>query len=366
MYSGESSEVWFYRYFAGGTALGGVKRLFSDIAEVVSPGDSVAVKVHMGEWGCTTHLRPALVRRVCDCIKDVGGRPFVTDTTTLYPFRRYTASKYLATAAFNGFSPETLQVPVVIADGEDGYDGEWVSVPRQLSDCPLERVRVAKEVVNADSMIVLSHVKGHDLSGFGGSIKNVAMGCVTKESKAAQHMANRALVDPEKCTGCGKCVEVCAYGALSVLDEKVVRDDGSCMNCGQCVVVCPEEVFAVPAGARERFQVWLAHAAAAVVGSFSGKVAFMNFVQDVTPLCDCATPSGLPVVPDVGILAARDVVAIDKASLDLIAQTTPIGAFRDIRSADVLGTIHETDSLVQIRTAEKLGLGRMAYELTSI
>jgi hypothetical protein len=170
-------------------------------------------------------------------------------------------------------------------------------------------------------------------------------------------------MDVSKCTGCGQCVEACAFKALSLLNEKVVRDEEKCLNCNSCLYVCPQDVFSLPARAKKRFQVCLAHAAAGVLSRFRSKVAFINFIQDVTPLCDCATPSGSPVVPDIGILASTDVVAIDKASLDLIAQSQPLGKFANMRSPDILGEIHGTDSLIQIRTAQELGLGSTQYQL---
>ena len=359
----DKSEVFFSPYDKSTAFLKGLRTLFSKVADVISEGDSVAVKLHMGEYGGTAYLRPPIVRRVCDLIKDAGGKPFVTDTTTLYPLGRFTASQYLATAARNGFTEESLGAPVVIADGEKGYDGEFVDIPRRVSDCSLDKIKIAREIIRADSMIVLTHLKGHELASFGGSIKNVAMGCVTKESKAAQHRVNRGVIDLSKCTGCGKCVEGCRFEALSVIDEKMVRDDEKCLNCNNCLYICPEGVFSLPPQAKERFQVYLAHSAAGVLNRFQSRVAFINFVQDVTPQCDCVTPSGLPVVPDIGILASMDVVAIDKASLDLIAQSKPLGKYAGISSADILGKIHGTDSLIQIRTAQELGLGSMEYEL---
>jgi len=363
MKTSERSEVFFFPYDEGKAFLRGLRTLFSRIANVVSTGDSVAVKVHMGEYGGSAYLRPPIVRRVCDLIKEAGAKPFVTDTTTLYPAGRFTASQYLATAAFNGLTEESLGAPVIIADGEQGYDGEWVDIPKRVSDCSLNKIKIAREIFDADSMIVLSHLKGHELSGFGGSIKNVAMGCVTKDSKAAQHRLNRGVMELSKCTGCGQCVEACAFKALSVIEEKIARDDEKCMNCNNCLYVCPEKVFSFPPQAQERFQVYLAHAAAGVLSGFRSKVAFINFIQDVTPLCDCVTPSGLPVVPDIGILASTDVVAIDKASLDLIAQSKPLGEFANVSSPDILGKINGTDSLIQVRTAQELDLGNMVYEL---
>jgi uncharacterized Fe-S center protein len=363
MKTSERSEVFFFPYDRGRAFLRGLRILFSKVANVVSAGDSVAVKVHMGEYGGSAYLRPPIVRRVCDLIKEAGGKPFVTDTTTLYPLGRFTASQYLATAARNGFTEESLGAPVVIADGEQGRNGEFVDIPRQVSDCSLAKIKIAEKIFNADSMIVLSHVKGHGLSGFGGSIKNVAMGCVIKESKAAQHRANRALIDISKCTACGQCVEACPFKALSIVEEKMVRDDEKCMDCSHCLYLCPEGVYSLPPGAKERFQVSLGHAALGVLSRFQSKVAFINFIQDVTRLCDCVTPSGSPVVPDIGILASTDVVAIDKASLDLIARSKPIGKFAKISSPDILGKINDTDSLVQIKTAQELGLGVMKYQL---
>jgi len=363
MKTGERSEVFFFPYEKNMAFLRGLRTLFSEIADAVSVGDSVAVKVHMGEYGSSAYLSPPIVHRVCDLIKEAGGKPFVTDTTTLYPARRFTASQYLATAAFNGFTEESLGAPVVIADGEQGYDGEWVYISKQIPDCSLNKIKIAREIFDADSMIVLSHLKGHELSGFGGSIKNVAMGCVTKDSKAAQHRLNRGVMELSKCTGCGQCVEVCAFKALSVIEEKIARDEEKCMNCNNCLYVCPEKVFSLPPQAQERFQVYLAHAAAGVLSHFRSKVAFINFIQDVTPLCDCVAPSGLPVVPDIGILASTEVVAIDKASLDLIAQSKPLGEFANVNSPDILGKINGTDSLIQVKTAQELDLGNMAYKL---
>jgi len=359
----ERSKVFFSPYDKSTAFLKSLRTLFSNVANVVSAGDFVAVKLHMGEYGGSTYLRPPIVRRVCDLIKEAGGKPFVTDTTTLYPMGRFTASRYLATAARNGFTEESLGAPVVIADGEKGYDGEFVDIPGRVSDCSLDKVKIAREILRADSMIVLTHLKGHELAGFGGSIKNLAMGCVTKESKAAQHRVNRGVIEISKCTGCGKCVEGCAYEALSLIDEKMVRDDQKCLNCNNCVYICPEDVFSLPPKAKERFQVYLAHTAAGVLNRFQPRAAFINFVQDITPLCDCATPSGLPVVPDIGIFSSTDMVAIDKASLDLVAQSKPLGKYAGIDSTDILGKIHNTDSLIQIRTAQELGLGSMEYLL---
>ena len=363
MKADRSSEVYFFPYDRGRAFLRGLRVLFSKVSDVISAGDSVAVKVHMGEYGGSAYLHSPIVRRACDLIKEAGGKPFVTDTTTLYPLGRFTASQYLATAARNGFTEESLGAPVVIADGEQGYDGELVSISRPVSGCSLDKIKIARKIADADSLVVLSHVKGHEQAGFGGAIKNVAMGCVTKDSKGAQHRANRAIIDISKCNGCGQCVEACRFGALSLVEEKIVRDDDECLDCSHCLFLCTEGVYSFPPGSKERFQISLAHAAVGVLGQFQSKVAFISFVQDVTRSCDCVAPSGFPVIPDIGILASRDAVAIDKASLDLISESEPLGKFAGIKSPDLLGRINDTDSLIQIRTAHELGLGNTAYEL---
>jgi len=363
MQGNDRAEVFFSPYTRNRAFLRELRALFSRVADAVSPGDSVAVKVHMGEYGGSAYLRPPVVRRVCDLIREKRGRPFVTDTTALYPGRRFTAGQYLATATFNGFTEESVGSPIVIAGGEQGYDGEWVDIPERVSGCTMDRTKLATEILNADCMIVLSHVKGHPLSGFGGAIKNVAMGCVTKESKADQHRMNRGVIDFSKCTGCGECVEACSYGAMSLPEDRMVRDEEKCMSCNHCFYLCTEGVFSLPPEARERFSVYLAHAAAGVLRRFESRVAFISFVQDVTPLCDCVAPSGLPVVPDIGILASTDAVAIDKASLDLIARARPLGKLADVATGDILGHINKTDSLIQVRTARELGMGNTEYQL---
>lgn len=189
-------QVFFFDYSKGGDVLSGMERLCreSRILDLIPRGGSVAVKVHMGELGNTTYIRPAFVRMVVDLVKRVGGKPFVTDTTTLYQGARDTQSRYLWTAAFNGFVEESIGAPIVIADGE-GRDGISVPVQGAVQGCELEVVEVATRVHQADFLLVLSHVKGHMMTGFGGAIKNLAMGCVTKETKREQHRVNSPVLE---------------------------------------------------------------------------------------------------------------------------------------------------------------------------
>lgn len=363
------SGVFFFDYLSGESALKGIEMVFAaaKLGEVIPKGGSVAVKVHMGEYGNVNYLRPVLVRKIVDLVRGSEGEPFVTDTTTLYPKRRRTAQGYLETAAGNGFTEETVGAPIVIADGEEGYDGARIPVRKRVAGCELREVEVAEAIARADAMVVVTHVKGHALAGLGGSIKNVAMGCATKPSKAAQHMLNRPVLDGSLCDGCGICAELCLYGALAMEEGLPVRDPGRCMSCSNCLFSCPQEAFRWPEGCKEGMQVYMAHTAQTVLSVFPRRrVAFLNFVQDVSSLCDCQPLAGRPIVQDVGILSSLDIVSIDKASLDLVDQAQPIPGSGSVDPPDRLGKTHKTSSLVQLETAERLGMGSLSYRLITV
>jgi uncharacterized Fe-S center protein len=359
------SKVLFLDYSREPDVLRGIDGLCnaSGILKTISKGDSVAVKLHMGELGNVTYIRPAFVRKVVDLVKERGAKPFVTDTVSLYPGARDTMSKYLSTAAFNGFVRESVAAPVVIADG-DGDEGQTVAVENAVAGCGLREVEVASGIYEADFLLVLSHVKGHMITGFGGAVKNLGMGCVTRQSKMDQHRVCPALLDDSKCDGCEGCLEACPVDALSMEGGRPQRDSEKCIYCSTCLFVCSRKALAWEEKNKERFQVYLAHAAAAVARGFKHRIGFINFVQDVTPHCDCAAPAGRALFADIGILASTDPVALDKASLDLIDKARMIGAAKAISGPDKLGKWHQVDSLVQLRTAQELGMGSTEYELS--
>ncbi len=361
------SKVFFFDYSKEGSILSGIRSLYEESAifEMIPKDGSVAIKLHMGELGNITYIRPVFVRRVVDLVKQAGGKPFITDTTALYPGARDTGSKYLSTAASNGFVEQSIGAPVVIADG-DGYDGIPAPVKRTVDGCELKDVEVATKIYEAPFLLVLSHVKGHVLAGFGGAIKNLAMGCVTKKSKSEQHRENPPLLDEAKCDGCEACIKICPVDAITLENGKPKRNSEKCICCSTCIFECPSGALFWEKSNRERFQVYLAHAASAVLHRFEGRIGFINFVQDVTPQCDCAAPAGKPVVPDIGILASLDPVAIDKASLDLIDKSPSILSPTPLTPPDILGKMHNIDSLVQLRVAQKLGLGNLEYELITL
>ncbi len=203
-------------------------------------------------------------------------------------------------------------------------------------------------------------------SGIGGAIKQLAMGCTTKRGKRAMHQATPSILDEGKCDGCELCVESCRYGALQMVDKKPVRDWEKCFYCGECLFCCPQHAWQYEEGMKERFQVSLAHGALAVCQAFpKGKIGFFNFVQDITSLCDCTSLAGKPILGDVGILASLDVVAIDKASLDL-ADKAPVLQPLNVSPPDIIGKLHGTRSTIQMEIAEELGLGSLSYQLEKI
>ena len=233
----------------------------------------MAVKLHMGELGNVTYLRPAFVRKVVDLVKKRGAKPFVTDTVSLYPGGRDTESKYLSTAAYNGFVKESVGAPIVIADG-DGNEGQAVTVEKAVEGCDLREIEVATRIHEADFLLVLSHVKGHMITGFGGAVKNLGMGCVTKRSKREQHRVCPALLDDSNCDGCEGCLEACPADALSMSGGRPQRDSERCIYCSTCLFACTRKALAWERSNKERFQVYLAHAAAAVTHGFKRKVGF--------------------------------------------------------------------------------------------
>jgi len=358
-----TSKILFFDYSKNDDVLDRIRGYFRSIVEAtVSRGDRVTVKVHMGEYGNLTYLRPPFVREFVMLVREAGGRPFVTDTTTLYPNQRFTADQYLRTAASNGFTRDSVGAPIIIADGPLGYSGVDQKLRKTVDGCEIKNIKVAKAIANSDAMVVLSHTKGHMLSGFGGAIKNLAMGCTTKEGKAAQHFANRAALNVDKCNGCGKCVGACPFDAVRIERSKHTKILSKCMSCNNCYFDCTEGALYLPEDAKTIFQINLAHAAQAVTARFrKGKITYINFLQDITKACDCCTPSGIPLTSDIGILGGEDPVAIDKASIDLIDRAP---TYREnLERNDTLGRLNGTSSLIHLKTAEKLGLGTLSYDL---
>jgi len=345
------------------------------LSKAVKTGDLVAIKIHFGEIGNEGFVSPVLARAVADAVRAAGGKPFFTDTNTLYSGSRFNAVDHLATAEAHGFVAAVCGAPVLIADGLRGTDWREIEVglPR------LRSVKIASAFLDADSMVVLSHVKGHEMAGFGGAIKNLAMGCASPAGKREQHDVT-FIVKDAKCVGCGVCAGVCPAGAIALGPSKEGRlegkkafiDQAACIGCGECSMFCRYraigldwETEIVPFCER------MAEYAFGAVKGKAGRVAYINFVKDVAPDCDCAPWSDAPVVADQGILASDDPVAIDQAAYDLVkAALVLAGSALEGKGGpgdDKFLLLHpETKPLAQLEHGERIGLGTRAYELRRV
>lgn len=322
---------------------GAIGRLFveSGFTEVFSPGDLVALKLHVGEPVNRTFIKPEYVREVVDAVQGAGGKPFLTDSTTLYRRGRFNAVDHLLTAWSNGFTSEAVGAPFVVSDGLTGESGVEVEVRDSLL---LDSIEVAQAVYEADALIALTHSTGHISAVYGGAIKNLGMGCVTKNGKRAVHYPGVPIVDEQKCVACGACAKLCPHKVIEVIGHAVV-DRSWCVACGRCVDACPNGALARGDTWQEDFLAALVDSAKAVLSTFSrDRVGFMNFLVDVTEGCDCVTQTPL-LMPDKGVLASKDIVSIEQASLDLI---------------EVL------DAGLQVDYAEKAGLRSREYSTVDV
>jgi hypothetical protein len=282
----------------------------------IEKGDTVAIKLHMGEQNNPSYLSPAIVRFFADLVKEYGGQPFVTDTTSLYRYARHTMFEYLKTAASHGFTSETMGCPVIIADGLKGQSGTVVHVE---SPNLLKEITVAQYIYDADVLVSLAHVTMHNNFPLGATLKNVAMGCTTKRSKIAMHtVGNKPVLNPKKCVKCGACIKMCPGEAYSFKKGTITVDPDKCIGCAGCVAVCEGGAIDIPWD-DGKAQTTILDGYKAVCSTFSpDKLFLFNFGINIKEVCDCVEAGLSSVVPDIGVLASRDGVALDKATDDLI------------------------------------------------
>ncbi|EFC91362.1 4Fe-4S ferredoxin iron-sulfur binding domain protein [Dethiosulfovibrio peptidovorans DSM 11002] len=314
-------------------------------------GDLTAVKLHFGERGCDGFIRPIFVRKAVDWAKEKGAKPFLTDTNTLYTGSRKNSVDHLLTAIEHGFGFEVTGAPLVIADGLRSGNFQEIPVRGEV----FSSVKIASDIRSSDSMVVLSHFKGHVMAGFGGAVKNLAMGCAPAEGKKEQHSA-RMSVDDEKCVGCGRCFRNCPVKAISMTGGKAVIDKDVCIGCGECLTVCPASAISLDWRTDVvQFHRRMAEYALGAVADKETKTVFLNFIMDVTPQCDCVPWSDASVVPDIGLAASTDPVALDKACLDMVISRAGTDPFKDLYD--------KIDSMEQLRHGEAVGLGHLDYVL---
>jgi len=327
-----------------------------------------AVKLHFGEKGNSGFIRPIFVRKVVDYIKAKGNRVFLTDTNTLYRGSREDAVTHLDTAITNGFAYSVVNTPLLIADGLRAND----EVEIDISGKHVNTAYIGMAIWKADALVSLAHFKAHELTGFGGAIKNLGMGCSSKRGKLEMHSGLAPKVKAKMCKGDKYCEIACSFNAISMVDNVAVIDREKCTGCGECLGVCPHQAINIlwKAGAQTVSEKMAEYAYAAVQGK-QGKCWYVNFVNRVTPACDCYGHSDASVVPDLGIFASIDPVALDQACYDAVCQATGLAGTalgENIESgSDKFKTLYPNiDPEAQLSHAEKIGLGSRKYELVKL
>jgi hypothetical protein len=346
----------------------GLERLLekSGVGDIVSPNELVAVKLHFGESRETGHVRPRFIRRIVAWLAKRGARPFVTDTNTLYRGSRTDTVSHLRAAAEHGFTLAAIGGPVVIADGLRGTNEIRLAVDGSF----VREAPFASDLIKADSILSVAHFTGHELTGFGGAIKNLGMGGASRAGKLDQHSTTKPYVRPN-CVACGACASWCPADAITV-SEAALIDVEKCIGCGECIAVCPEKAVGIRWNeSTDTFQRKMVEYLAAIARVKRGRIGYVNFLTDVHPVCDCYGTAKVAIVPDIGVAAAMDPVAIDQASYDLVNEA-PVAKGGELsegyrRGGDKFRDLHpDVDPTTQLRHAEEMGLGTRNYELVEI
>ena len=366
------SNVFFASLRAGfkENLLEKVGRLFrkAGLHTTLAHNDLVAVKLHVGEEGGTAYVRPDFVRVIVGEIKKAGGTPFLADTNTLYRGLRSTPVGHLDLANRHGFTLPIVGAPFIVCDGVAGQNHCTV----RIDQSHFQEAFIASDIVRADALISVAHFKLHLGAGFGGAIKNVAMGCASVAGKLAQHCTIRPRVDEKVCTACGRCINVCLPEAIRLEEKTALIDSLMCTGCGECIAACPVGAIKIKWDATSKdLQERMVEYLYAVVKDKGAKMGYLNFLTQITPGCDCMPFSDAPIVPDIGILASQDPIAIDQASIDLVNQSEGsqnTALRKNLRSGEdkVRAVYDEIDWEVQLRYGEQLGLGTRAYRLVTL
>ncbi len=372
----EKAKVYFTDFrtpYGGDTMPGKLKKLIrkAGIAQLNLEGQFVAIKIHFGELGNVSYLRPNYARAVVDVVKKLGGKPFLTDCNTLYPGSRKNALEHLYCAWENGFTPLTVGCPILIGDGLKGTDD--IEVPVRGGEY-VKNAKIGRAVMDADVIISMTHFKGHETTGFGGALKNLGMGCGSRAGKKEQHNNGKAYVQQEICRGCRRCMRECANDGLVFDPEtrKMHVDKEHCVGCGRCVGACNFDAidFEDPTS-NQMLNYRIAEYAKAVV---DGRPQFhISLVMDISPNCDCHVENDAPILPDVGMFASFDPLALDQACVDACMKCEPLPNsqlgehMRDPHFVDhhdhFTNSTPESEWQSCLSHAEKIGLGTRDYEL---
>ena len=371
----EISKVYFtdFRARLGEGLPTKLKRLMkkAGFASMDMEGKFVAIKIHFGELGNISYLRPNYAKAVADMVKEAGGIPFLTDCNTLYPGSRKNAIEHMYCAWENGFTPMTVGCPVIIGDGLKGTDD--IAVPVE-GGTYIKEAKIGRAIMDADIFISLTHFKGHEMTGFGGTIKNIGMGCGSRAGKKAQHSNGKPTINPEVCRGCKRCMRECANQGLE-FDEttkKMHVNAENCVGCGRCLGACNfDAIRFVNDAATKELNCRMAEYAKAVV---DGRPNFhISLIVDVSPYCDCHGENDAPILPNVGMLASFDPLALDQACADLCLKQQPLpnSVLSDnMKKADFCdyhdhfeNTTVDSEYKSCLEHGEEIGLGSREYEL---
>ena len=372
----ERSKVYFcdFRTKANGDGL--PKKLqklikTAGIGNIDFDGKFVAIKMHFGEAGNISFLRPNYARAVVDVVKSLGGKPYLTDCNTMYPGSRKNGIEHLYCAWENGFTPITVNCPVIIADGVKGTDD--IAVPVQGGEF-VKEAKIGHAIMDADIFISLTHFKGHEMTGFGGTIKNIGMGCGSRAGKTDQHSNGKPTIDESICRGCKACQKLCANGGLvfDAAKKKMTVNYDSCVGCGRCLGACNfDAIDFLQSNASKMLNCRMAEYAKAVV---DGRPNFhISLIVDVSPNCDCHCENDAPILPNIGMFASFDPLALDQACADACLAATPLPNSQLSDNLNTPGFEDHHDHFVNstpesewrscLEHAEKIGLGSREYEL---
>jgi hypothetical protein len=339
------------------------------IKKILSKEDLTAVKIHFGEQGNTSFIRPIYIRQIIQTIRETKATPFLTDANTLYVGSRSDAVSHIKTAVENGFSYSSMDgAPVIIADGLLGKSETRVQV--DLKHC--STVYIGSEITTADGLVSVAHFKGHELSGFGGTLKNLGMGCASRRGKLDQHSNVSPRIKRKTCIGCAQCAEHCPGQAITLKEKKAYLNKTLCIGCAECIVRCPTKSIninwnqTVPVFLEKMMEYTLG-----VLKNKQDKALFINFITDIAPKCDCLPYSESPIVSDIGVVVSTDPVAIDQASADLVnnQRALPGSVLTcnfDPGQDKFKGLYPSVDWEHQLDYAEKIGLGTREYTLKKI
>jgi uncharacterized Fe-S center protein len=374
----EKSKVYFtdFRTKLGEGLPTKLKRLIKDagIGQIDMDNKFVAIKMHFGELGNLGFLRPNYAKAVADMVKELGGKPFLTDCNTLYPGSRKNALEHLECAWENGFTPLSVGCPIIIADGLKGTDDITVPV---VDGEYIKEAKIGHAIMDADIFISLTHFKGHEMTGFGGTIKNIGMGCGSRAGKKDQHINGKPHIIEDQCRGCLRCQRECANNGLLFdnVKKKMSIVTENCVGCGRCLGACNFNAIQFSNwSASGELNCRMAEYTKAVV---DGRPCFhISLIVDVSPNCDCHCENDAPILPNIGMLASFDPLALDQACVDACMATTPLANSQlsdNMKKSDFIdhhdhftNSTPESEWRTCLNHAEKIGIGSRKYDLIII